>query len=334
MKARFTYLCFLLLDLFSSCIGELKVENDSMGNFNELWRIIDEKYCFFDYKEIDWDEVYNIYKPQITHNMDKYDLFYKLGDMLKELKDGHVNLYSSEGLLSYYSWHEDSPENFNWFIIQQHYLKHNYHSTGAVKYQIMDNYIGYMYVENFIEDIGSANLDYIINYFHPCKGIIIDVRSNGGGSITNASRLASRFAKEKTHTGYICHKTGKGHNDFSTPQPIYLTPSGKASWERKVVVLTNRQTYSAANEFVNSMSYLDNVTIVGDITGGGSGLPFHSELPNGWAVRFSTSPLFNVTMEHTEFGIHPDIKVDMNKDDNTNKMDTILETAIQLLSNL
>jgi len=32
------------------------------------------------------------------------------------------------------------------------------------------------------------------------------------------------------------------------------------------------------------------VTIIGDKTGGGSGLPFSSELPNGWALPSSARP--------------------------------------------
>jgi len=55
-----------------------------------------------------------------------------------------------------------------------------------------------------------------------CDGIIIDVRNNGGGNLSNSSTLASRFTNEKVLTGYIRHKTGKGHSDFSYPEPIYL----------------------------------------------------------------------------------------------------------------
>ena len=46
---------------------------------------------------------------------------------------------------------------------------------------------------------------------------------------------------------------------------------------------------------------------MGDQTGGGSGLPFSSELPGGWSIRFSASPIYNAKMQHTEFGIKPDI---------------------------
>ena len=61
------------------------------------------------------------------------------------------------------------------------------------------------------------------------------------------------------------------------------------------MLLINRHSYSATNDFVNAMRYFPNVTLVGDKTGGGSGLPFSSELPNGWGVRFSASPTWMQT---------------------------------------
>ena len=39
---------------------------------------------------------------------------------------------------------------------------------------------------------------------------------------------------------------------------------------------------------------LPNVVQVGDTTGGGSGFPLSSELPNGWSVRFSSSPIYGI----------------------------------------
>ena len=72
-------------------------------------------------------------------------------------------------------------------------------------------------------------------------------------------------------------------------------------------------------------------TLVGDKTGGGSGLPFSSELPNGWGVRFSASPHLNAEKEHIEFGIDPDEEVDMDKEDENNGIDTIIERARELL---
>ena len=101
-------------------------------------------------------------------------------------------------------------------------------------------------------------------------------------------------------------------------------------WQRKVVVLTNRRTYSAANSFVMFLKGLENVTIVGDTTGGGAGMPFSSELPNGWGVRFSACPMYDRYMQMTEMGISPDVKVDITTEDYQRGVDTILETAIEL----
>lgn len=146
-------------------------------------------------------------------------------------------------------------------------------------------------------------------------------------NVTNSERIAARFTNEKVLTGYIRHKTGKGHNDFSEPYPIELEPSNSIRWQKKTVVLTNRRSYSATNDFVNQMSCLPNVTIMGDKTGGGSGMPFTSELPNGWTVRFSASPHFNADMEQIEWGIEPDIKVNMDEADEAKHIDTIIEKA-------
>ena len=159
----------------------------------------------------------------------------------------------------------------------------------------------------------KAVLDLIFYQFKDCKGLIFDIRDNGGGMLSNADRIASRFLEEKILTGYIQHKTGKGHDDFSEPYPLYLSPSERIRWLRPVVVLTNRHCYSAANDFVQKVRMMPYVTTMGDRTGGGSGFPFNSELPNGWGVRFSASPMLDVNKQHTEFGIDPTYKVSMTK---------------------
>ncbi|MDR0659163.1 MAG: peptidase S41, partial [Mediterranea sp.] len=85
---------FIVLSVLSSCIREEQWPDTPSGNFEELWKIIDERYCFFEYKKIDWDSIHTAYGKDITDDMTDYELFNTLGRMLAELKDGHVNLYS------------------------------------------------------------------------------------------------------------------------------------------------------------------------------------------------------------------------------------------------
>lgn len=323
-------LCLATL-LPSGCIREEEYDNSPQGNFEALWRIIDEQYCFLDYKQINWDSIYDVYAPQISDNMGSDALFEVLGNMLAELKDGHVNLYSASNTARYWDWYLDYPRNFSEAIVEQ-YLGRDYRIGGGAEYTILEDNIGYIYYGDFSNGIGDGNLDEMLYYLSICNGLIIDVRQNGGGNLTTATKFAQRFTEEKTLTGYIMHKTGKGHSDFSDPEPIYIEPSDGVRWQKPVVVLTNRHAYSATNDFVNSMNCFPNVTLIGDKTGGGSGLPFTSELPNGWGVRFSASPHLDANKQHIEFGIDPDVWVDMTDEDEDQGLDTIIETARKFLS--
>ncbi|MCC8172029.1 MAG: S41 family peptidase [Parabacteroides sp.] len=333
MIRRLLLYCTVLLLFVStgSCDKEDEYTTSPRENFEALWTILDEHYCFFEYKEVDWNQVYAAYKPRVNEEMDQYELFNLLGDMMAELKDGHTNLISSFDLARYWKWYEDYPDNFN-EQIQKNYLGTDYHIAGGMKYKmLLPDSIGYIYYPSFSSGVGESNLDYVLYSFKDCSGLIIDVRENEGGSMTYSDRIASRFADQTVTAGYIVHKTGPGHNDFSEPYPFDLEPSSRIRWLRPVVVLTNRRCYSATNDFVNKMRLLPYVTVMGDRTGGGSGLPFYSELPNGWSVRFSASPILNADKEITEFGIDPDIQVNMTEEDIRKGKDTIIETALKLL---
>lgn len=324
-------LCAMML---ASCAKVEEYDNTPTGNFEALWNIIDKQYCFFDYKAeeygLDWDAVYRQYKRKVADGMSSAGLFEVLGDMLDELRDGHVNLYAAHDVARYWDFREGYAANFC-EEIQARYLGADYKIASGLRYTVLPDNIGYIYVPSFSSSIGEGNLDECLYALALCRGLIIDVRGNGGGNLSYAETLAARFTNERVLAGYICHKTGAGHSDFSSPQPVYLNSSNGVRWQKPVCVLTNRGSYSATNDFVKMMRTLPLVTIVGDRTGGGSGLPFSSELPNGWSVRFSACPSFDVDMQHTEFGIDPDVRVDMLDEDRERGLDTIIETAREML---
>ena len=327
---------FLLIGLLcaTSCIREDVSGNTPEANFESLWKIIDEQYCFLDYKKqeygLDWDQVHETYAKRITPSMGWEALFEVLSEMVAELRDGHVNLTSSLASSQYRQWFDSYPRNFS-DSIQNIYLKKDYNQSSGLTYQILENNIGYIYCSSFSNGIGDGNLNQTLNRLAICDGLIIDVRNNGGGNLTTAQKLAARFTNQKTLVGYMTHKTGKGHSDFSNPYPVYIEPSNGIRWQKRAVVLTNRRSFSATNDFVNSMKQFPLITIVGDKTGGGSGLPFTSEIPCGWSIRFSASPMLDPQMNQIEFGINPDVKVDMTSEDMQKGKDTMIEIACKLL---
>ena len=327
------HILLLLVWCFSlcSCIDEEQFANDPRGNFEALWRIMDEHYCFFAEKHVDWDSVYTIYSRQINYGMNNEQLFEVLTNMLSSVRDGHVNLITSWDQGRYWSWHEKYYRNYSDSLITR-YLGNDYRITNGLKYRILDDNIGYVRCSTFQNEFGAGNLDEIMLHFIACRGLIIDIRQNGGGMITSAEELASRFVNEDTPVGYIRHKTGKGHNDFSSLEEQILRPANGVRWQKKVVVITNRSVFSAANEFVKFMKQAPKATILGDQTGGGAGMPFSSELPNGWSVRFSACPMYDINKNSTEDGIQPDIKCLMSALDFQQGKDTCIERARSIIA--
>ena len=325
--------CSLLL---SSCQhGELSYDTTPQSNLDALWTIIDQRYCFLSYKEqqlgFRWADLHAKYSAKLNPQMSRAQLFEILCQMVSELKDGHVNISTSLDLGRNWSWKEDYPENLDRELRQQ-YIGTDYHIGSGLKYTILPDNIAYVVYESFADAIGEGNLSDMLSYLRLCNGMILDIRGNSGGELTNAERLSRRFTNEQRLVGYICHKTGTGHDDFSEPQAEYITPSSNIRWQKPVILLVNRSCYSAANIFVRNMKEMPLVTVMGDQTGGGSGLPFSSELPIGWSVRFSASPSFDARMQHIEFGIEPDVYAGLDETLALEGKDSMIEEARRLIS--
>lgn len=329
-------LLLLLLPFLQACITEDLPADTRHGNFEALWQTLDRHYCFFGEKGeaygLDWNEVHARYAPRISEDMTNRQLFEVLAEMTYELRDGHVNLYAAHDVARYGRWFDDYPANFS-DSLERKYLgrSEEYRIASGLKYRVLPDNIGYVRCASFENTFGDGNLQEMMVSLSLCDGLIIDVRDNGGGMLTAAEKLASLFVNETCTGGYIRHKIGPGHQEFSEPRSIRIAPFHGLRWQKPVAVLTNRRTYSAANSFVMYLKGLPGVTVVGDRTGGGAGMPFSSELPCGWAVRFSACPMSDRTGRSSESGIDPDVKTDITAEDYARSTDTIIETARRLL---
>lgn len=331
---KYLTLPMLLCSLYS-CHEIEHYDNTAQGNFEALWTMLDQHYCFFEEKGINWDSIHNVYESRARLALTTGQLFEVCSDMLAELKDGHVNLSSSFNTFYYRKWWSDYPQNYNQRLVEQYYLNFNWLTAGGLQYYTLPQNIGYIRYASFANPIGDGNLDNVLHHFKQCKGLIIDVRNNGGGNMTNVETLVRRFITEKTLAGYMVHKTGPGHKDFSKPQAYYYSPpDDRPLWRKPVVVLCNRSTFSAANNFVGIMKTLPGVTIAGSQSGGGSGMPLSMELPVGWSLRMSACPVLDPLGHDTENGVAPTsgCEVDLDPQLALTGIDTMIEFAIKKLN--
>ncbi|GAB3327067.1 S41 family peptidase [Marivirga atlantica] len=348
MKCNKFYIIPFLVILLSACERAFIKENPEPNNaevFDHLWETVDQKYSFFDDKDIDWDRAKSLYRGDAVRARNSIELFNALADLLFVLEDGHVNLSAGIDLSRNWEWYLDYPPNFNWDIIERNYLlpSEDYQISGPLHNTIIDS-VGYIYYESFGNSVSTSLLDYIILKFEeeqinslegPVAGLIIDIRNNGGGSISNAFTIANRFAGDKTKVADWFYKNGPAHDDFTKAEEKFIEFDGDEEYKfnKPIVVLTNRSSYSSANFFASMMSFIPNVTLMGDQTGGGGGLPINNELPNGWRVRFSSTRTIDARGNNIEFGVAPDVKLDLDSADLQNGRDTMIEAAIDLIKN-
>ena len=118
------------------CAQQEEFESDQVGNFEALWTIMDEHYSFFDYKQVDWNEVHSRYRALVSNEMTDRELFDICGTMLKELRDGHTNLIASHDVSRYWIW-EQWPVNYDERLINEHYLNFDYKMASGIRYQIL-----------------------------------------------------------------------------------------------------------------------------------------------------------------------------------------------------
>jgi carboxyl-terminal processing protease len=342
MKFRFFIFILLIFLLIAGCeklFFEPDPENTPENNFEIFWKDFDNYYAQFQIRNINWDSVYTVTRTHITAATTDRELFGILSNLVLLLNDMHTTLYTPYGDVFW------SSQARGIYPSSKLINPCKYIACGATQNAIIEsrmcknNNIGYLNIYTFTGD-GSMSLfddrylliDDILKQFKDTKGLLIDVRWNGGGNSGNSELVASRFADQKRVYTRFKMKDGPGKNDFSEWKTRSISPNGSFQYTKPVVVLTSRATCSAAEDFVMAMQVLPQVTIVGDTTGGGIGNPIFRELPNGWTFRLSTKVGATADGHIVEGnGIPPDVPVTTTVADSLRGADRIIEKGIEIL---
>ncbi|UCF71159.1 MAG: S41 family peptidase [candidate division WOR-3 bacterium] len=340
----FSFVCVLLLAAEFCHAQQLSKPEQ---NFEFLWNEFDERYALFLPRRVDWNLLYKIYRPKVTPQTSDDELFEIMSNMLTQLNDLHVRLDSDNPPRSFRSGksHEvvmeqfGSVENFLRYFkqrpIDEKYLKTELQERheNIFAYAWLDDHVGYFHFNKFFDvEKSSRAIDEIVSDFMDAKGIIIDVRRNGGGDDCVGKAIADRFADKKRLYMMVQEKNGPGHGDFEEPVEWYVEPGGPTQFTKPVVLLIDFTSGSAAENFALAMRVLPHAKIVGDFTAGCFADAEADKLPNGWYFSLSK----NLFRDHNGFcwegiGVPPDLRVVNTKKDLADGRDRILEFAIQMI---
>ncbi|MBN2395793.1 MAG: hypothetical protein JXC36_04935, partial [Candidatus Atribacteria bacterium] len=161
---RILLLFFLTAQILSSCEGIIvKPENSNQNieDFEATWKRINNVYPFLDFKKINWDSIYTVYR--VRAEAARGDEFYLvLRDLLAELKDGHV-YYKIPGGSEVYPFypkrHFKDRHAYSPFVVRKYFNKElKLSQSESAEYQILPDNIGYVFLADFHED-------YLINEF-------------------------------------------------------------------------------------------------------------------------------------------------------------------------
>lgn len=357
---------FLLLILLS-CYFSANSQTDKKlskpeKDFETFWTTFRDNYAFFELKKVDWDESYKKYRPQITKKTKEKELLSTLEEMVDPLKDGHITIYKGEEII--YKFKKESAflnefkgtqkqlwetsltslEN-NGFskvkgsgpLFKDVYL---YNSAKSADFGFIRISRCFGNIESLLDDKKEREdidlmltlFDSILESFADTKGIIIDIRANGGGHA--GELLAKRFATAKRITHYKSIKQKGDYENFSTPEPIYIEPNNDVQYLKPIVILINDKTASSAEDFTISLYQQPNVTTIGTNTSGMMSDMFGGDLSNKVSFTLSNQRYYSTDNQLLEdVGIPAKIEVKNTKQDIENKADPVILKAIEVLKN-
>jgi len=283
---------------------------------------------------VDWNEQYQIYRPQVNANTTDEELYTIFTHMLRSLNDGHVSLVTPNRKVfnSNIYYDQEKPDSlFNLDLIESKYLKGDYTESyeGGNIYGKIGN-TGYWHLKWIGENLYA--IDDILNEFSATDGLIIDLRNNEGGDMTYSFSELGRLTDEVRFTHRSKTKNGTGPDDYTEWYNWELTPRSPY-FDKPIVLITDRYTISAGERTTMALKTLPNLIHLGDTTNGAHSTKIGKELVNGW--YYSVSPQIIEVSEGVSFegiGLIPDILVKNTIEELEAGQDLTLEEALAIFN--
>ncbi len=332
-------------------VCEKPTPDDPVTNFEVFWNTFAEQHGFLKHRGVDWAATYKAFRPRVTPATTPEQLFEIFSAMIEPLHDAHT--YIGAGSI-HRSFHGKKPGTLTLTpddrkktieILEQRYLEAPLRSwcNQHVRYARLKANAGYLRIDAFagytpgghFEDGAKAldeALDAVMKDVQQTRGLVIDVRLNGGGDDPYGVQIASRLT-DKPYVAFVkrARSDPADPDQWTAPQPSNAVPGSRPRFLGRVVELIGPDTVSAGETFTMALMGRDpHIVRIGENTQGVYSDVLGRTLPNGW--RFGLPNEIFLTEGGKDFeasGVPPEVAVPIfPKSDLDGNKDSALEKAL------
>ena len=298
--------------------------------FDQLWSAFDEKYAMFVLRpEVDWAKLRDQYRPQALASQSTYELAGVCADMLRNLRDLHVWLtVAGTGVPVF-----NRPRASNVNPRAAGAIVGDVDRRGAVAWGVTSNQIGYLAIYSWSSDDIPRQCGEALEHLRNTRGLVVDVRANGGGSEPLAEEVAGRFLTNNFIYAFDQFRDGPSHTNLTARIERSVAPRGPWRYDRPVVLLIGQKCMSSNESFIGMMTGDPDLTTMGDHTCGSSGNPDIIHLPLDLTV--SVPQWIDYLPDGTvldERGFQPQVPFTTTPEAFTDNRDDLLTAALNRLA--
>ncbi|MFJ6084198.1 S41 family peptidase [Streptomyces sp. NPDC092369] len=298
----------------AACAHPLPAD-DPRAAFDVFWQSFEENYPFFAAKGINWQAVRDCYRSQVHADTTRDQMFALFSKIVEPLRDAHVvvqdgDRYYGVGRPGTEIPSEELDDKVRKFVIARDLKgaspvqefadglityadlpdtsRPGKGDTGTLGYLRIASFSGYnphdhSYAADLTELDRALTAVLTPDRTRHLRGLIIDLRVNGGG----ADSLGIHIAERLTDTPYVAYAK-RARNDsadptrFTRPEPIRVTPARAPRYTGPIAVLTGGSTVSAGETFTQALIDRPGRTVrIGQATQGVFSDTMARRLPNG-----------------------------------------------------
>jgi C-terminal processing protease CtpA/Prc len=280
---------------------------------------------------VDWAAVVAANRPRVTEATTPEQLFDIISGMISPLQDAH-SFIGAQAIKKSFGGVRKTPS----FIEKREardsaYALVSAHLTsplqrfceGRVEFGMLGPDVGYLRIRSFSgysKDGGyetglaalEAALDTAFANTGGWKGLVIDVRINGGGADPYGLAIARRLTATP-YTAYVkqARSDPADATKWTEAQPSVVQPSTRPSFRGPIIELTGVQSISAAETFTQAlMNRQPKITRIGETTQGVFSDVLGRQMPNGWRFGLANERFVTDGKSFDNVGIAPDVAVE------------------------